>query len=176
MKKFLSYLTAISIALLAGCAHGQPSPSPSPVVGWTWALAQGNQSSWVTTLYTATVPSLTSQCPIPGGSAYKAVGTTAGNVGSFSDPNETPGTFICSLTQNSSTCGGVPCYSPYSPVSSPFAIPALPTVPGLPVPTVTTAMLAPSILKPETTHAPTVAVNTPPRPGAPKLSILRSGL
>lgn len=148
--------TALALLLTAGCAHPQPSPSPTPVIGWTWSLATGASASWTTTLYTATVASLTSQCPTPGGNAYKSAGTTTGNVGSLSDATETPGAFVCALTQNSSTCQGQPCYSPYSAISAVFAVPVLPTAPGTPQPTVTTAMMAP--LKRESPHMPTMAL------------------
>ncbi len=170
MKKLS--LLVLTLFTAIGCAHPQPSPSPTPVIGWTWIAAAGAQSSWTTTLYVATVASPTAKCPTPGGSTYASVGTVSGTATSFSDPNETPGTYICALTQNSSTCGGSPCYSPYSPVSPVFAVPALPTAPGVPTPTVTTAKM-----ERDGPHEPTLAGNAPPAAkGAPKLQVLRTGI
>jgi len=177
MKREFLVFAVIAFAA-CGCAHPQPSPTPvtPPVIGWSWALAAGDQASWTTTLYRATVASLTATCPTPGGSTYTSVGTVAGNVSTFSDPNEISGTFICALTQNSTptgcgTGGASPCYSPYSPVSTVFAVPTsnVPTNTGTPVPTVTQAMLAPGI-KRNRPHTPTMAKNAPMPPGAVRMT------
>jgi hypothetical protein len=172
----LVLVTIASFFVFVGCARPQPAPSPTPVIGWGWTLATAPPgapalSTWTTTLYVATVASATTPAPTPGGSAYKAVpnGTVAGNIGSFSDTTETPGTFIYALTQESFTISGVTYYGPYSAVSAVFAVPALPTAPGSPVSTVTTAMLAPP-LKGESPHTPTMAANIP-RSGAPTLTV-----
>jgi hypothetical protein len=159
MKSRSLIFVFLSLALTA-CARPQPAPSAPPVIGWSWTAATGAQASWTTTLFTATVTSLTNACPPPGGTTYHSVGTVSGTATSYSDPNETAGSFICALTQNSTstgcgTGGTSPCYSAYSPVSAVFAVPPLPTAPGVPTPTVTTAMLAPP--KTEGPHEPTMA-------------------
>lgn len=168
-NRILTALSVLALLLTAGCAKAQPSPSPAPVVGWTWTLGTGT----TTTLYVAKVASLTSACPTPGGSTYGTVGTVSASVNGYTDAGETQGTFICALTQNSSPCNGTTCYSPYSPVSAVFSVPALPTAPGSPVPNVTTAMLAPQ--KREGPHAPTNALNSPSRPGAPVAKMIVLG-
>lgn len=176
MKKTL---TSLVLALIAcGCAHPQPPPSSNPVIGWTWTLGAAVngapvESTWTTTLYTATVASLTSTCPVPGGSAYSSVGTTAGNVGTFSQSNATPGSIICAITQNSFVVASVPYYSPYSPASAPFQVPPLPTAPGLPAPTVTSAILDTPVNH-ESPHAPTMARITLPTPGQVQLRVMEA--
>jgi len=173
----MKYAASLAVSLLslfitAGC-HAQPSPSPSPVIGWTLSPGTGATSSWTQSLYIAKVASLTSACPTPGGTTYALEGTVAGNATSFSDSNETPGTVICAIDQESFVSGGQTFYSGYSPASAPFAVPALPTAPGMPAPTVTQAKNdVPKFLQPP---QPTMAKNAPPPPLAPKPMLLTAG-
>ena len=137
----------------------------------TLSPGAGALPSWTQTLYVATIPSLTAQCPTPGGNTYTAIpgATLDGNATSFSDATETPGNVICEIDQESfasPACKGGTCYSGYSPASAPFQVPALPTTPGTPIPGVSTAMLAPA--KRENPHAPTMAAVA--KPGTPILS------
>ena len=172
-NRILSILAALSF-LTAGCAHGQPAPTPSPVIAWTLTPGAGAVSAWTQTLFVATVPSLTSACPTPGGSAYTSKGTATGTATSLTDSAEEPGTIICALDQNSEVVSGVTLYSGYSATSAPFLVPAIPTAPGTPSANVTTAMLAPA-LKRDSPHTPTLAKSSAcfdcltayPAPGAP---------
>jgi hypothetical protein len=152
--------------------HTQPSPSPSPIIGWALTPGTGATAAWTQTLFIAKVATLATPCPTPGGAAYTQEGTAPGNATSFSDTTETPGAIICAMDQESFVQGGQTFYSAYSGVSAPFQVPALPTAPGTPSPSVTTA----EVDKRPGPHAPTVAVSGMSRPGAPQLRVDRAGL
>ena len=179
MKRLASTL-AFLILIATGCGHTQPAPSANPVIGWTLTPGAGAAATWTQTLYVATVPTLTSACPTPGGSTYKSAGTAAGNATNLVDSGETPGTIVCAIDQESFVQSGQPFYSGYSPTSAPFQIPPLPTAPGMPAPAVTSASLdqRPGLQPPTQINDAACGpecFKTIPAPGMPRARRLRNG-